>query len=73
MKVRGYCEICGEPIVLGNMTLHKSGKYLCAKCQIDLNKDIEFKEVLRRRRSEIMIQLSEIDSDLEVNSCIGYV
>ena len=72
-KIRGNCEICGEPIVLGDMTLHKSGKYLCALCQIYLNKGIEFDEVLRRRRKEIMNQLSDIDSELGVNKSIGYV
>ena len=73
MKVRGNCEICGEPIVLGDLTLHKSGKYLCALCQIDLNNGIEFDEILRCRRKEIMIQLSDIDSELKVNKSIGYV
>ena len=68
MKIRGRCKICKEPIVLGDLTLHKSGQYLCCNCQIDLNKEVEFKEVLRRRRKEIMEQLYELNKELDVNN-----
>lgn len=67
MKRYGNCEICKEPIVIGDMTLHKSGKYLCANCQIDLNNDIEIKEIYRKRRHEIMMQLTELNKELEVS------
>lgn len=73
MKIKGNCEICKEPIVLGDMTLHKTGVYLCANCQIDLNRGIEIKEIYRKRRKEIMEQLSEIDSNLNVDNNIGYI
>ena len=72
MKVRGNCEICLEPIVLGDMTLHKSGKYLCVNCQIDLNNEIEVKEIYRRRRKELLNQLSEINRELNNDITIGY-
>jgi len=68
MKVRGNCEICKEPIVLGDMTLYESGQYLCCNCQIDLNKGIELKEVYRKRRREIMEQLSELNMELDINN-----
>ena len=72
-KVRGCCELCKEPIVLGEMTLHKSGKYLCVNCQIDLNRKISYKKILRRRRKEIMTQLSEIDKELNIDAGAGYL
>ena len=73
MKVRGNCEICTGPIVLGDMTLHESGKYLCVDCQIDLNNGLGIKKILRRRRKEILCQLSEIDLELNNDKSIGYV
>lgn len=68
MKQYGSCEICTEPIALGDMTLHKSGQYLCANCQIDLNNKIEVKDIYRKRRHEIMMQLNELYKELEVNN-----
>lgn len=68
MKIRGNCEICKEPIVLGDMTLHKTEQYLCCNCQIDLNKGIKSKEILRRRRKEIMEQLSELNKEMDINN-----
>lgn len=68
MKQYGNCSICTEPIALGDMTLHKSGQYLCANCQIDLNNKIKVKEIYRKRRYEIMMQLNELNKELEVNN-----
>jgi len=67
MKQRGNCYICSEQIVIGEMTLHKSGKYLCANCQIDLNRKIEYIEILKKRRFEILNQLYEINKELNVD------
>lgn len=67
MKVYGNCEICKEPIALGDMTLHKSGQYLCANCQIDLNNEIAIRDIYRKRRNEIMMQLNELNKELGVN------
>jgi len=63
-KIYGHCEICHNSIVLCALTLSKDGRYLCALCQIDLNKGIEFKEILRKRRLELMEQLHDIDEEL---------
>ena len=68
MKTYGNCEICSEPIALGDMTLHKSGQYLCASCQIDLNNEIAVKDIYIKRRHEIMMQLNELNKELEVNN-----
>ena len=65
MKLRGKCGICRKPIVIGDMTLHKSGEYLCANCQIDLNKGIDFRNILINRRNEILFELSEINFGLK--------
>lgn len=64
MKVDDKCEICNSLIALGEMTLHKSGRYLCADCQIDLNKEIKFRDILINRRNELLGQLSEINFEL---------
>ena len=69
-KVRGNCEICKTSIVLGELTLSKDGRYLCALCQIDLNKGIEFRNILVKRRLEILEQLHEIDEELNVENRI---
>ena len=68
MKIYGNCDICKEPIALVEMTLHKSGKYLCASCQIDLNKEVSIKEIYRKRRHEIMMQLNELNKELGANN-----
>jgi len=71
-KIDGNCEICGEPIKKGDLTLHKSGKYLCAKCQIDLNREMELREIYIRRRIELLNQLHEIDIELGIDNTNMY-
>ena len=72
-KIDSKCDFCGEPIKKGDMTLHESGRYLCVSCQIDLNRKTEYKDILRKRRKELLVQLSEINKELGIDYCIMYV
>ena len=68
IKERGYCKICREPIKKGYLTQGKNGDYYCAKCLIDLNREIEFENVLKRRKNELKKQLLEIEFELGENN-----
>ncbi len=68
IKERGFCKICWEPIKKGYLTQGKDGEYYCAKCLIDLNREIEFINVLKKRRNELKKQLFEIESELGENN-----
>lgn len=64
------CKICGEPIKKGYLTLWKDGDYYCAKCQIDLNRKIEYKTILQRRRNELKRQIIELEIELGENNIL---
>ena len=44
------CKICKEPIKKCYLTEGSDGNYYCAKCLIDLNRKIEYNEILKRRK-----------------------
>lgn len=58
------CKICGESIKKGYLTQWKDGDYYCAKCQVDLNRNIEYKTILKRRKYELKHQLMELEIEL---------
>ncbi len=64
MKDRGQCKICKEPIVFGDMTKRKDGNYYCVICHIYLNRNIEFKEILYKRKNELLFQLGELEFEI---------
>ena len=64
------CKICGEQIKKGYLTQWKDGDYYCAKCQIDLNRKIEYKTILQRRKLELKQQLIELEIELGENNTI---
>lgn len=64
-KIRGKCLICKEQIVLGDMTRWKDDKFYCAKCQVYLNRGLEYKEILKKRREDLLRELYEIDIVIE--------
>jgi hypothetical protein len=59
------CKICKEPIKKCYLTEGRDGNYYCAKCLIDLNRKIEYNEILKRRKIELKRQLIEIEFELE--------
>ncbi len=61
----GYCKICGEPIHKCYLTQGKDGKYYCAKCLVDTNKNIKYEKILKKRKYELKEQLKEIEIELE--------
>jgi len=63
--VDGKCEICSEPIVKGDITKYKDGKYLCAMCQIYLNRKMDLIEILYKRKEELLNQIGEIEVELK--------
>ena len=64
-KIDGECEFCKEPIVKGDMTLHKTGRYLCASCQIDLNNGLSLVDLFNKRKDELFCQLGEVTFTLK--------
>lgn len=72
MQNNGYdeCKICGEPIKKGYITQWKDGDYYCVNCQIDLNRKIEYKKILQRRKYELSKQLHELEIELGENDKI---
>lgn len=66
-RIYDKCKICGESIKRGYLTRWKDGNYYCAKCQIDLNRKIEYKTILQRRKYELKEQLIELEIELGEN------
>lgn len=67
-KERGYCKICREPIKKGYLTHGNDGNYYCAKCLIDLNREIEFENIIKKRRDELKKQLLDIENEIGENN-----
>jgi len=64
------CKICGESIKKGYITQWKDGNYYCINCQIDLNREIEYKTILQHRKLELKQQLIELETELGENNTI---
>jgi len=63
-KVYDNCYICGEPIKKGYLTQGHDGNYYCAKCLIDLNRKIEIKIIMQRRKYELKKELIDLEIEL---------
>mgnify|MGYP006282990803 CR=1 FL=1 len=70
IKEKGYCKICKEPIKKTYLTRGDDGEYYCTKCLIDLNRKIDFENVLKRRKNELKKQLLEIEIELGENNIL---
>ena len=69
-RVYDKCNICREPIKKGYLTEGKDGNHYCAKCLIDLNRKIEIKVIMQRRKNELKQQLSDLEIELGENNAI---
>jgi len=61
MKERTLCFICGTDIVKGYMTRWKDNNYYCVNCQIDLNRELEYNQIIENRKKELREQLQELE------------
>lgn len=68
IKEEGNCKVCGEPIKKCYLTRGKDGNYYCAKCLIDLNRELDYERILKRRKKELKKQLTDIEIELGENN-----